>query len=189
MVDPATVTCSPPETCVVRATASVVAGWLMSCSRTRYPTSDPEATFQVPTRLAAAPDAAGDPSASGAGARCEASSTVPATAAPTSTTATTPAATRLRRARLEANRRVPTSRHVYRPWPICQGESRQSRSGWTDGGDNALMPIEPGTPACRAVAPSAPAEVAWLLNLLVQTARYAEPALAELDASLLPGIA
>ena len=51
------------------------------------------------------------------------------------------------------------------------------------------MPIEPGTPACRAVAPSAPAEVAWLLNLLVQTARYAEPALAELDASLLPGIA
>ena len=54
--------------------------------------------------------------------------------------------------------------------------------------DNALMPIAPGTPICRAIAPSAPSELAWLLNLLVQTARYAEPALAELDASLLPGI-
>src|SRR5438445_438990 len=74
MVDPATVTCSPPETCVVRATASLGAGWFMTCSRTRYPTSDPSA-------------------------------------------------------------------------------------------------------------------VAWLRSLLVQTARYAEPALAELDASLLPGIA
>jgi DNA-binding transcriptional ArsR family regulator len=51
-----------------------------------------------------------------------------------------------------------------------------------------LMPIEPGRPACRAVSPSAPSELAWLLNLLAQTARYAEPALAELDASLLPGI-
>jgi len=38
------------------------------------------------------------------------------------------------------------------------------------------------------VSASAPAELAWLLNLLVQTARYAEPAIAELDASLLPGI-
>jgi ArsR family transcriptional regulator len=43
-------------------------------------------------------------------------------------------------------------------------------------------------PICRAVAPSAPSELAWILNLLTQTARYAEPALAELDASLLPGI-
>lgn len=50
------------------------------------------------------------------------------------------------------------------------------------------MPIDLGKPACRAVSPSAPSELAWLLNLLVQTARYAEPALAELDASLLPGI-
>jgi len=41
---------------------------------------------------------------------------------------------------------------------------------------------------CRAVSPSAPSELAWLLNLLTQTARYAEPALAELDGSLLPGI-
>lgn len=32
-------------------------------------------------------------------------------------------------------------------------------------------------------------EIAWLLNLLVQTARYAEPALDELDQSLLPGVA
>jgi DNA-binding transcriptional ArsR family regulator len=50
------------------------------------------------------------------------------------------------------------------------------------------MPIELGQPACRGVSPSAPSELAWLLNLLAQTARYAEPALAELDASLLSGI-
>ena len=45
-----------------------------------------------------------------------------------------------------------------------------------------------GRPFCRAVSPSAPSELAWLLNLLTQTAPYAEPALAELDHSLLPGI-
>ena len=50
------------------------------------------------------------------------------------------------------------------------------------------MPIEIGTPSCRAVSPSASSELAWLLNLLTQTARYAEPALAELESSLLPGI-
>jgi DNA-binding transcriptional ArsR family regulator len=50
------------------------------------------------------------------------------------------------------------------------------------------MPIEVGKRVCRAVSPSAPSELAWLLNLLTQTARYAEPALAELDGSLLPGI-
>ncbi len=48
--------------------------------------------------------------------------------------------------------------------------------------------MAPGRPTCRAVSPSAPSELAWLLNLLTQTAPYAEPALAELDASLLPGI-
>jgi len=50
------------------------------------------------------------------------------------------------------------------------------------------MPMEIGNPVCRAVLPSAPSELSWLLNLLSQTARYAEPALAELDGSLLPGI-
>jgi DNA-binding transcriptional ArsR family regulator len=50
------------------------------------------------------------------------------------------------------------------------------------------MPIVLGQPACREVSPSAPSELAWLLNLLAQTARYAEPALAELESSLLPGI-
>jgi DNA-binding transcriptional ArsR family regulator len=50
------------------------------------------------------------------------------------------------------------------------------------------VPIATGTPTCRAVAPSAPSELAWVLNLLVQTAPYAEPALAELHASILPGI-
>jgi len=48
--------------------------------------------------------------------------------------------------------------------------------------------IQPVMPACRAIKPSAPAELAWLLNLLAQTARYAEPTLAELDTSALPGI-
>jgi DNA-binding transcriptional ArsR family regulator len=50
------------------------------------------------------------------------------------------------------------------------------------------MPIDIGKPACRAVSPSAPSELGWLLDLLSSTARYAEPALAELDAGLLPGI-
>lgn len=50
------------------------------------------------------------------------------------------------------------------------------------------MPIHAGRSECIGVWPSAPAELAWLLNLLAQTARYAEPALAELDASLVPGI-
>jgi ArsR family transcriptional regulator len=50
------------------------------------------------------------------------------------------------------------------------------------------VPAGPGRPACREVSPSAPAELAWILDLLTQTARYAEPALAELDASLLPGV-
>src|SRR5260221_12595064 len=53
--------------------------------------------------------------------------------------------------------------------------------------DNRSVPTAPGRPACREVLPSVPAELAWLLDLLTQTARYAGPALAELDASLLPG--
>jgi ArsR family transcriptional regulator len=57
---------------------------------------------------------------------------------------------------------------------------RPSIVGW--------MPIAPGLPTCRAVSPSAPSELAWLLDLLTQTAPYAVPALAELEASLLPGI-
>jgi DNA-binding transcriptional ArsR family regulator len=39
------------------------------------------------------------------------------------------------------------------------------------------------------VSASAPSELAWIFNLLTQTARYAEPALSELDATLLPGVA
>lgn len=49
------------------------------------------------------------------------------------------------------------------------------------------MPARVRAPVCREVAPSAPAELAWILDLLTQTAPYAVPALAELDASLLPG--
>ena len=37
--------------------------------------------------------------------------------------------------------------------------------------------------------PSVVAELGWILNLLVQRAAYAEPALEELDLSLLPGVA
>jgi DNA-binding transcriptional ArsR family regulator len=54
--------------------------------------------------------------------------------------------------------------------------------------DNEAVPTAIGRPACRGVAPSVPAELAWIMDLLTQTARYAEPALAELDASLLPGV-
>ena len=50
------------------------------------------------------------------------------------------------------------------------------------------MPSGPGFPTCRAVSPSAPSELAWILDLLTTTAAYAEPALAELDASLLPAV-
>src|SRR5579864_2827413 len=50
------------------------------------------------------------------------------------------------------------------------------------------LPIETGAPTCRAVSASAASEIAWLLNLLTQTARYAVPALSELDATLLPGV-
>ena len=53
----------------------------------------------------------------------------------------------------------------------------------------ATVPVPRAGPNCRAVSPSAPAELAWILNLLVQKAPYAIPALAELDASLISGIA
>ena len=49
------------------------------------------------------------------------------------------------------------------------------------------MPTKPAAPICRAVTPSAPSELAWILDLVTQTARYAGPALAELDGSLVPG--
>jgi DNA-binding transcriptional ArsR family regulator len=42
---------------------------------------------------------------------------------------------------------------------------------------------------CERVTPSVAAELGWILNLLVQSARYAEPALEELDRTLLPGVA
>ena len=41
---------------------------------------------------------------------------------------------------------------------------------------------------CVSTAASPAAEIAWLLDLLVQTAPYAEPALDELERSLLPGV-
>jgi len=43
------------------------------------------------------------------------------------------------------------------------------------------------TVSLEGASPAAAAELAWLLDLLVQTAPYAEPALDELDRSLLPG--
>lgn len=42
---------------------------------------------------------------------------------------------------------------------------------------------------CESRPPSAAVELGWLLDLLVQSARYAEPALDELERSLAPGIA
>ncbi|HEY1421068.1 MAG TPA: winged helix-turn-helix domain-containing protein [Candidatus Dormibacteraeota bacterium] len=51
------------------------------------------------------------------------------------------------------------------------------------------MPAQTGGPSCRAVAHSAPSELAWVLNLLTQTAPYALPATAELDSTLIPGLA
>lgn len=50
------------------------------------------------------------------------------------------------------------------------------------------MPSATGRPACRGIFPSVPAELAWIMDLLTQTARYAAPALAELDAGLLAGV-
>jgi DNA-binding transcriptional ArsR family regulator len=41
---------------------------------------------------------------------------------------------------------------------------------------------------CVGASASLAAELAWILDLLVQTARYAEPALDELDRTLLPGV-
>jgi DNA-binding transcriptional ArsR family regulator len=41
---------------------------------------------------------------------------------------------------------------------------------------------------CVSASASLAAELAWVLDLLVQTARYAEPALDELDRTLLPGV-
>src|ERR1700680_887873 len=48
-------TCSPPETLLVRATASVGAGWLTNCSRTRYPASEAAVTVQLPAGLLGGP--------------------------------------------------------------------------------------------------------------------------------------
>lgn len=54
--------------------------------------------------------------------------------------------------------------------------------------DNDGVPASPGRPGCREVSPSAAAELAWIFDLLTQTARYAVPAVAELEATLLPGL-
>jgi DNA-binding transcriptional ArsR family regulator len=51
-----------------------------------------------------------------------------------------------------------------------------------------LVPIDPGLSNCLQVAPSAPAELAWLTTLLVSTRPYAEPAAAELERALLPSV-
>jgi len=50
------------------------------------------------------------------------------------------------------------------------------------------MPTKPMLLICRGVTASAPSELAWILDLATQTARYAEPAVAELDGTLVPGI-
>ena len=50
------------------------------------------------------------------------------------------------------------------------------------------MPSGSDAPTCEAVTPSAASELGWIVDLLLGTAPYAVPALAELDDSLLPGI-
>jgi DNA-binding transcriptional ArsR family regulator len=50
------------------------------------------------------------------------------------------------------------------------------------------MPSGFDAPGCLAVRPSAASELGWILDLLLATAPYGQPALAELDDSLLPGI-
>ena len=50
------------------------------------------------------------------------------------------------------------------------------------------MPVEAGSSLSATASPSAPSELAWILNLLLQTSPYAPPALRELEESLLPGI-
>src|ERR1700694_250558 len=50
------------------------------------------------------------------------------------------------------------------------------------------MPSSSDAPTCEAVTPSAASELGWIVDLLLGTAPYAVPALAELDDSLLPGI-
>jgi hypothetical protein len=54
--------------------------------------------------------------------------------------------------------------------------------------DNALISRQPSHFSCDTTAASIASELAWLLELLVQSAPYAEPALEELDRSLLPGV-
>lgn len=61
------------------------------------------------------------------------------------------------------------------------------RSGPMDGDNGSVLNRGDG-PTCLAVTASAASELAWLLDLLTQSAPYAEPALAELDSSLLPGV-
>lgn len=51
------------------------------------------------------------------------------------------------------------------------------------------MERQSGGPQAQAVSPSAAAEVAWLLSLLLEKAPHTKPAIAELEASLLPGLA
>jgi ArsR family transcriptional regulator len=54
--------------------------------------------------------------------------------------------------------------------------------------DNCHISAKTLTVQCVSTSASAAAEIAWLLDLLVQTAPYAKPALDELDGTLLPGV-
>ena len=52
----------------------------------------------------------------------------------------------------------------------------------------ATIATRPSTVHYLGASPSLAAELAWVLNLLVQTAGYAEPALDEVERTLLPGV-
>src|SRR5260370_25107780 len=75
-----------------------------------------------------------------------------------------------------------------RPLPMCQWIVLRYSSGLPDEAGLPSMPQGSDSPSCQAVTPSAASELGWILEMLLATAPYAEPALAELDDSLLPGI-
>jgi ArsR family transcriptional regulator len=73
---------------------------------------------------------------------------------------------------------------------MCQRFRRFFPSVYPDGPrvDNGAIATTGSTVHSAGASPSLAAELAWVLDLLVQTARYAEPALDELDRTLLPGV-
>src|SRR5260370_8214292 len=75
-----------------------------------------------------------------------------------------------------------------RPLPMCQWIVLRYSSGLPDEAGLPSMPQGSDSPSCQAVTPSAASELGWIVEMLLATAPYAEPALADLDDALRPGI-